>query len=100
MPQVHIFETTGEAYDGSQCRDDISNGDVLAVPSEGVVGVLVEAWPVAITKEHGAFHTYMPGWHWNRVGITGKIGATHDYSASLTLARERFPAMTFRETSS
>ncbi|MEU6318074.1 hypothetical protein [Streptomyces sp. NPDC047009] len=56
-PSVHHFAgSTAEAYDASQCRDDIRNGDVLVVEAEGVVGFLDEAWPVAITKTHGEFH--------------------------------------------
>ena len=34
QPSVHTFDrmTSGEAYDETQCRDDIRFGDVLAVP--------------------------------------------------------------------
>lgn len=55
-PAVHRFDDTREAYDATQCRDDIRDGDVLVVESEGVVGFLDEAWPVALTKAHGEFH--------------------------------------------
>jgi hypothetical protein len=55
-PVVHTFDSTGEAYDASQCNEAIRSGDVLHVPSEGVVGILCEAWPVAVTAAHGAFH--------------------------------------------
>lgn len=55
-PVVHTFDSSGEAYDASQCSDDISDGDVLAVPAEGVVGFLFEAWPVAVTSAVGEFH--------------------------------------------
>lgn len=57
MVKVHTFDDTGEAYDASQWDENISHGDVLVVESERVVGVLVEAWPVALTAEHGTFHT-------------------------------------------
>ncbi|WP_406515581.1 hypothetical protein OH809_24955 [Streptomyces sp. NBC_00873] len=53
---VHRFGDTWEAYDATQCRDDIADGDVLVIESEQVVGFLVEAWPVAITEAHGEFH--------------------------------------------
>jgi hypothetical protein len=55
---VHTFGSTGEAYDASQCDDNIKNGDVLIIPSERVAGVLVEAWPVAVTAECGHFHRF------------------------------------------
>lgn len=48
--------TTGEAYDMTQCYDEIKDGDVLHVLAEGVVGVMVKAWPVAVSEIHGAFH--------------------------------------------
>jgi hypothetical protein len=56
-PAVHTFDSTGEAYDTTQTDDSINDGDVLLIPSEDVAGFLFKAWPVAITPEHGAFHT-------------------------------------------
>ncbi|MFF4504853.1 hypothetical protein [Streptomyces sp. NPDC001401] len=55
-PVVHRFADTCEAYDATQCRDDIRDGDVLVVESERVVGFLDAAWPVAITEARGEFH--------------------------------------------
>jgi hypothetical protein len=55
-PAVHEFETTGEAYDATQCDDTIANGDVLLIVSEGVVGV-ADTWPVAVTFARGHLHT-------------------------------------------
>ncbi len=52
----HTFKTSGEAYDGSQCRDDVKDGDVL-ISEDGVVGFLFQAWPVAVTKNFGSLHT-------------------------------------------
>lgn len=44
-PKVHIFGDEREAYDMSQCRDDIKDGDVLLIP--GVcAAVLYKAWPI------------------------------------------------------
>jgi hypothetical protein len=57
-PKVHIFESTGEAYDNSQWRNDIKDGDLLIVPLEGVVGFLHDAWPVSLTNEAGEFHHF------------------------------------------
>ncbi|MCT9003512.1 hypothetical protein [Streptomyces rhizosphaerihabitans] len=57
LPKVHRFDgTTAEAYDATQCCDDIRDGDVLVVEAEGVVGFLDAAWPVAVTEAHGEFH--------------------------------------------
>jgi hypothetical protein len=55
-PQVHRFPglTSGEVYDRTQTDDTIKDGDVLVVPPneveqhDGIVGILVEAWPVVI----------------------------------------------------
>jgi hypothetical protein len=56
-PMVHIFTCDSkDAYDETQTEDSIRDGDVLIVPNEGIVGIMVEAWPVALTSEHGHFH--------------------------------------------
>ncbi|MEV3895346.1 hypothetical protein [Streptomyces anulatus] len=57
-PAVHRFTSTEEAYDETQTRDDIRDGDVLVIESENVVGFLRSAWPGAITAEHGELHTF------------------------------------------
>jgi hypothetical protein len=76
---VHRFGDTWEAYDATQCRDDIADGDVLVIESEQVVGFLVEAWPVAITEAHGQFHR-----------LTAPVGEFRDgrYAASAERATE------------
>lgn len=58
VPVIHEFSDSGEAYDYSQCSDDIEMGDVLVVRDEGVVGFLLSAWPVAVTQNHGKFHRF------------------------------------------
>ena len=50
--------TTGEAYNLTQTSDAVKNGDVLAVLGEGVVGVMLQAWPTAVTVKTGEFHEY------------------------------------------
>lgn len=59
-PRVHRFDDTDTAYDITQTEErvhrGIRDGDVLVVESEGVVGVLTNAWPVALTEAHGQFH--------------------------------------------
>ncbi|WP_405759486.1 hypothetical protein OG234_13390 [Streptomyces sp. NBC_01420] len=57
-PAVHHFDSTEEAYDATQCRDDIHDGDVLVIESQKVVGFLRDAWPGAITTAHGELHTF------------------------------------------
>ncbi|WP_284576741.1 hypothetical protein [Streptomyces sp. 2P-4] len=57
-PAVHHFDSTEEAYNATQCRDDIDDGDVLVIETAGVVGFLRSAWPGAITTAHGELHTF------------------------------------------
>lgn len=89
---VHTFESTHEAYDASQIgewiRDDnghlsqIKDGDVLVVPSEGIIGVLIEAWPTAVVwpdEDCGSFHRMSFDW----VETAGRVPSTgKDYSPS------------------
>jgi hypothetical protein len=97
-PQVHVFDDSGDAYDASQCDDKIKDGDVLVVPSERVVGVLIEAWPVAVSTEHGEFHEATEALDWSAVacivGFTNgyepgseAITENVDYSGSVALAQ-------------
>ncbi len=58
--RIHFFDTTGDAYDCTQCMDEIKNGDILVVASEQAVG-LADTWPVAVTISAGAFHTLNDG---------------------------------------
>ncbi|MFI0736429.1 hypothetical protein ACH4S9_46780 [Streptomyces sp. NPDC021225] len=53
---THRFEDTESAYNATQCRDDIREGDVLIIKREGVVGFLRSAWPVAVTVAYGELH--------------------------------------------
>jgi hypothetical protein len=55
-PTFHNFDSTGEAYDASQVRSEIRDGDLLFVSPEAVYGFLFEAWPIAVTVQHGEFH--------------------------------------------
>jgi len=66
-PEIFYFEESGDAYDQTQYRDDINFGDVLVVKSEGVVGLLVSAWPVAVTKANGKFHRKTPDGKWENI---------------------------------
>lgn len=86
-PRVHRFPTSGEAYNASQTSDDIRDGDVLSVPEELVVGVLIEAWPVAIGETTGEFHEADPLLDWNAIKTTASdYKETQNYSESFRLA--------------
>lgn len=52
---IHVFSSTGAAYDACQCDAEIKDGDILVIPSEGVVGI-ADTWPFAITAKRGALH--------------------------------------------
>lgn len=55
-PKVHHFTDTDTAYTRAQCSDEVRDGDVLLIASEGVIGVLTNGHPVALTEEHGELH--------------------------------------------
>ncbi len=57
MRKTHFFASTEEAYSRTQTDPEINDGDILVIKNEKVVGVLVQAWPVAVTLAHGEFHT-------------------------------------------
>jgi len=58
--RVHVFPDTVMCYNDTQVREDIKDGDVLVVPSDEIVGILVEAWPTAITAHYGELHRFAP----------------------------------------
>src|SRR5262245_60811880 len=57
---TQTFRGTGEAYDATQCRDEIKNGDTLLIEAEEVIG-LAWTWPVAVTAKAGHLHSIQPG---------------------------------------
>jgi hypothetical protein len=59
--KVHTYDDSHGAYDNTQCDDNVSDGDVVVVPSEGIAGFLFQAWPVAVTVAHGQLHGITPG---------------------------------------
>ncbi|MER7692996.1 hypothetical protein [Streptomyces sp. NPDC097610] len=84
---VHRFDSTEEAYNATQCRDDIRDGDILVVEREGVVGFLRCAWPAAITAQHGELHTVEgdprtldDGRYAASVEVAEKIAAEHEFA--------------------
>lgn len=54
-PKIHAFYDSGEAYDNTQCRDDIAKGDLLLIEREGIVGIAY-VWPFAVTANYGKLH--------------------------------------------
>lgn len=59
-PKVHHFTDSSTAYDVCMSSDDVKDGDVLLIASEGVIGVLTNAHPVALTEAHGELHPMVP----------------------------------------
>lgn len=57
---IHVFTSTGAAYDACQCDENIKTGDTLLIAEERVVGI-AHTWPFAVTPECGALHTLAPG---------------------------------------
>ena len=87
-PRVHVFATGADAYNASQTRDDIRRGDVLHVPSESAVAVMVSAWPTALdmSTAGSAFHALADGIDWHAIPRVDGSGSD-DYSASADVAR-------------
>ncbi|GAA1883995.1 hypothetical protein [Asanoa iriomotensis] len=54
--RVFTFDDSRTAYDQTQVRDDLHDGDVLHIPSENVAGFLMRAWPIAVSPNRGALH--------------------------------------------
>lgn len=50
-----MFDSSGDAYDACQCDPQVKKGDLLYIPSEGVVGI-AGTWPLAVTHRNGKIH--------------------------------------------
>lgn len=83
-PVEHSFDSTAEAYNMSQTWDAIQDGDILIVPSENVVGVMIEAWPVAVSENTGEFHKLDDDIDWS--AIPTLTDTPKDYSQSFEMA--------------
>lgn len=81
--RVFTFDDSHQAYDQTQVRDDIHDGDVLHVPAERVAGFLVQAWPVAVSPNTGALHAMVDP---DDLVIDGV-----DYTISYQVARSLVP---------
>lgn len=87
---IHIFKnkTSGDVYDYTQTHDNIKNGDVLVVVDEELVGVMIEAWPVAwnsSTEGRGAFHSPDPKHDWENSPLI--LGGTFNYLPAIQVAQ-------------
>lgn len=58
--KTHYFDSSGDAYDETQCSDEIKNGDLLVIKAERIVAI-ADTWPFAVTKEYGKLHTPTEG---------------------------------------
>jgi hypothetical protein len=62
---IWFMDGSGEAYDRCQTDSDIDTGDTLVIDQgqdysdERIVG-LAGTWPVAVTVQCGALHTFRP----------------------------------------
>jgi hypothetical protein len=61
--QVHDLKSLSmsDAYDCTQCCDEIKDGDILIV--QDGAAVLVEAWPMMVSGESSIFHKPSPDFH-------------------------------------
>lgn len=86
-PRVHVFDSTSLAYDVSQCSDDVRNGDVLVVPDERAVAIMLSAWPCAIAPDMSGEHFHEAATSLNFASVPAiGVGPATDYSPSLALA--------------
>ena len=77
--RVFTFDGSRQAYDQTQVREDIHDGDVLYIPAERVAGFLMQAWPIAVSSNTGALHALIDP---ENLVIDGV-----DYTASTRIAR-------------
>ena len=69
--RVHNFPglATSGVYGLTQTRDDVKFGDNVIVPDERVVSIIVGAWPLAVTVEHGQLHPKDPACTWEGIHV-------------------------------
>lgn len=80
------FADSREAYDAVQCHDEIADGDLIVIKSEGIVG-LAATWPCAVTVAHGALHSKLPEMTW--VGFSNmSLMPLHKIHVAINLARK------------
>lgn len=58
---IHYFNSTTEAYSACQCDESVSNGDLLIVLPENVVGI-AHTLPFAVSDNSGELHSVCDGY--------------------------------------
>ncbi len=85
--RLHAFETTGNAYDATQCDEQIKSGDTLIILSERVVGVAY-TWPFAVTAGFGKLHSLAPLVADTLPGVAGRFSLqAEDIAFAITMAQ-------------
>ena len=51
----HVFASTGNAYDATQCDEAIKAGGTLIILAEQVIAIAM-TWPFAVTETGGKLH--------------------------------------------
>lgn len=88
-PQVHVFYSSSEAYSRSQCDDSIRCGDVLHVPSENAIAIMIEAWPSALDEQHKGEEFHVIAADVDTSAIPSVLDDSPlDFSASVAVARK------------
>lgn len=80
-PKVWHFASSTDAYAAAD-REEVTDGDVLVVESERIVGFVAVIRPVAITEQHGAFHPYA------NLGKSARAYCKGDYIPSIERAEQ------------
>ena len=85
--RIHAFDSTGNAYDASQCDDAVAPGHTLLVLAEQVVAVS-HTWPFAVTLDAGALHSVGPSAGGTLEGLASAFDlAPDDVRHAVTLAQ-------------
>jgi len=58
---LHTFESTREAYDACNFDSGLLDGDVIVIQPERVIGVAIQGWPIAVTRNRGDLHRLNDG---------------------------------------
>lgn len=74
--KIHVFRSSGDAYNACQTDTEVRDNDILLIPSEEVVGI-ADTWPVAVTFQHQELHEVLDwvSWSSNRDFYSGDLVA-------------------------
>jgi len=56
---IRVFDSTEQAYRQATIPGAFTDGTVLIVPAERVIGIMADGYPVGVTEAKGSFHTYV-----------------------------------------